>query len=98
MRRFCWGIFCIVAMLSAVAVVSASYGMSIQSMPTRSDGTQFADPDEQTENFARPGEAGSLQLFGGHSELRSNGPIDPWYFGNGYRPHGYLIAPSRSHQ
>ena len=101
MRRFCLGVLCIVAMLTAVAAVSSSYGMSFQSMPTRSDGTQFADPDEQVENFARPGEVGPLHLFSGHptgDQFRNNWYFDPWNFSSDHRTRGYLIAPSKSHQ
>jgi hypothetical protein len=102
MRRFRLSVLCTVVALATAAGVSSSYAMSFQSMPTQTNGTQFADPDEQFDNFAHPGEVGSLHLFGGrpasNNRFRNNWNFDPWYFSNGPQRPGYLTAPSKSHQ
>jgi hypothetical protein len=101
MRRFWLGVLCVTAAFTVIAAAGSSYAMSFQSMPTRSDGTQFADPDEQFDNLTQPSQVGPMHLFGGHSpgdQFRNSWSLDPWFFGNDRRPRGYVIAPSKSHQ
>src|SRR6185503_18491718 len=100
MRRFGLGVLCIGVMFAAAAAGSSSYAMSFQAVPTQPNGSQFADPDEQIDNFTRPGEVGSLNVFGSRpagDQFRNNWYMSPWYFDGDHRPHGFLVPPSKSH-
>jgi hypothetical protein len=101
MRRFWLGVLCVTATFTIIAAASSSYAMSFQSMPTRTDGTQFADPDEQFDNLTRPGQVGSLNLFGSRpagDQSRNNWYLSPWYFGGDHRTPGFPGEPNKSHQ
>ena len=101
MSRFRLSVLCTVVALATAAGVSSSYAMSFQSMPTGSNGTQFADPDEQFDNLTQPSQVGPLHLFGSRptgDQFRNSWSLDPWFFGNEQRSRGHLIAPSKSHQ
>jgi hypothetical protein len=75
--------------------------MSFQAMPTQPNGTQFADPDEQIDNFTQPGAVGSLNVFGSRpagDQSRNNWYMSPWYFDGDHRTQGFLVAPNKSRQ
>jgi|SRR4051812_25441277 hypothetical protein len=100
MRRFDFGVYCFFAVLMAIAVHPAA-AMSFQSMPTRSDGSRLADPDEQIENFTQRSQVGPSHSFNNRpaeDQFRNSWSFTPWNFGNDLRPRPYLFAPSRSHQ
>jgi len=101
MRRFGLGVFCIGAMFAAAAAGSSCYAMSFQAMPTQPNGSQFSDPDEQFDNLTRPGQVGSLNLFGSRpagDQSRNNWYLSPWYFGGDHRTPGFPGEPNKSHQ
>jgi len=101
MRNITLGVSLVAGVLTAAFVAGPCYAMSFDSVPTRNDGTQFADPDEQIENFAGPSQAGPLHLFTGRpagNQFRSNWYFSPWYFGDDHRTRGQVVDPSKSHQ
>ena len=101
MRRAAWGFAFTIAALTAIGAAGPAHAMSFESLPTRTDGSQFSDPDEQFDDLAHPNQAAPLHLFGrgpAGDQFPSNWYVTPWYFGEDHRTPRHPTFPHKVHQ